>query len=178
MRLVVHIACFQEWCTRLGLMRNSKIPNCARKKTAILHRWLSEKDASVEMFDYNAVHGSDKMLFTQKNSKKITSEKRLENIWKRKCGIWEIAHLSVISCKGTLRVDKLSSSMLMFIGPAGCRMVDCWSSQSQSNPWLRRIILHIYPSFVANQILSYYSPIKCIPQVISDLIHPWSSSTL
>lgn len=45
---------------------NAKTPKLLIVQKAILHRWLSGSDASVAMFDYNAVHGSDEMLFTQK----------------------------------------------------------------------------------------------------------------
>lgn len=159
MRLIVHTACFQEWCTRMALMLNSKTPNCAREKNPpqLFCTDGCQKRRHQLRCSTTMQCTAQTKCYLPKNSNKITSEKKLKNIWKRKRGIWEIAHLSVISCKkkkekrikkkGTLRVDKLSSNTLMFIAPAGCRMVDCWSSQSQSNPWLCRMVLHIYTSF-------------------------------
>lgn len=158
--------CFER-CTRLGLMLNSKTPNCAKKNPQQTH------SNSAQMVVRNGRISRDvsttmrctapTKCYLPKNCNKITSEKRVENIWMRKRGIWEIAHLSVISCKkGTLWVDKLSSNMLMFIGPADCRMVDCWSSQSQSNLWLcgdrfRTFILHLTQSkFHFHYYISHY----------------------
>lgn len=147
MRLIVHTACFQEWCMRLGLMLNSKIPNCAKKKTSYSAQMVVRNGRISWDVQLQCSARLRQNVIYPKNSKKITSEKRLENIWKRKHGIWEIAHLSVISCKATLRVDKLSSNMLMFIGPADCRMVDCWSSQTNQIPdfagWFCIFILHL-----------------------------------
>lgn len=163
MRLIVHTACFQEWCTRMALMLNSKTPNCAREKNPpqLFCTDGCQKRRHQLRCSTTMQCTAQTKCYLPKNSNKITSEKKLKNIWKRIRGIWEIAHLSVISCKKKKRKKnkkKVLSGLTSFHQTRWClslqQAAGWWIvGAHKANQirdfagWFCTYILHLTPNF-------------------------------